>query len=131
MASEAGSTTPTPTTPPFIVRPGVEADLADVVRLTCELARETENGLVLPVEKVTAGCLAGLLPGGGQLQPRYFLAIAPGTGAVVGSVCISPEWSDWWNTTYWWVASVFVDAAYRRQGAARCLFNGMQEVSGG
>ena len=31
---------------------------------------------------------------------------------------MSPEWSDWWNTSYWWVISIFVMVDHRRRGVA-------------
>ena len=114
---------------PFTIRPGLPKDLDTVVNLTCALAEETENGLQLMREKVNVGVSRGLreeAEGAASLRPRYWVAENEG-GTVVAFVAISPEWSDWWATTYWWVLSVFVDPAARRQGIAKALFHAMQE----
>ena len=41
---------------------------------------------------------------------------------VVGSLLITYEWSDWSNATHWWIQSVYVDAAWRRRGVYRTMY---------
>ena len=41
---------------------------------------------------------------------------------VVGSLLITYEWSDWNNATHWWIQSVYVDAAWRRKGVYRAMY---------
>ena len=38
---------------------------------------------------------------------------------VVGQLMITYEWSDWRNGVFWWIQSVYVDPAWRRQGVFR------------
>jgi len=38
---------------------------------------------------------------------------------LVGQLMITFEWSDWRNATFWWIQSVYVDPAWRRQGVFR------------
>lgn len=45
-----------------------------------------------------------------------------GAAQVVGSLLITYEWSDWNNATYFWIQSVYVDAAWRRRGVYRALY---------
>jgi GNAT superfamily N-acetyltransferase len=40
---------------------------------------------------------------------------ARGTG-IVGSLLITPEWSDWRNGLIWWIQSVYIEPELRRQG---------------
>lgn len=111
----------------YKVRTGVPTDLESVVQLTCDLAEETENGLKLVPDKVNAGVAVGLNAAeGGVLNPRYWVAENE-DGKVVAFVAISPEWSDWWNTCYWWVISIYVDPSARRKGVAKALFQEMQQ----
>jgi hypothetical protein len=44
---------------------------------------------------------------------------------ICGIIAVSPEWSDWWASEYWWVISVFVSADSRRRGMASALFTAM------
>ena len=34
-----------------------------------------------------------------------------------------PDWSDWSNATHWWIQSVYVDAAWRRRGVYRTMYD--------
>ena len=57
----------------------------------------------------------------------YLVAVADaaegGTPAVVGSLLITYEWSDWRNATFWWIQSVYVDAGWRRRGVYRAMYD--------
>ena len=112
----AGAAVPAINAPASVsVRPGRASDLSHLVRLTCDLASETEHGLTLDKAKVTAGVAAGLptAAAAAALAPRYWVAeredsTERGDSDLVGFVAISPEWSDWWACTYWWITSVYV-----------------------
>ncbi len=109
----------------FSVRQGAVTDLDQLVALTLALAAETEDGLRLDTLRLAAGVRRGLEAGeGADLSPRYW--VAEQSGRLVGFIGISPEWSDWWATTYWWVISVFVECRCRRRGVATQLFASMQ-----
>ena len=113
------------------VRRGLQKDLPQLLQLTKDLAKETENGLVLDDALLTIGIGRGLsTTPDDAASPIYFVGIASsdqGDEQIVGFLAISPEWSDWWATWYWWVISVFVDANRRRQGVATLLFEAMQQ----
>ncbi len=38
---------------------------------------------------------------------------------VLGQLMITYEWSDWRNGVFWWIQSVYVDPAWRRQNIYR------------
>jgi len=112
------------------VRAGVLADAAAILALTLQLARETEDGLELNAEMVSAGVERGLTPARTDEQkPRYWVVEAD--SAVCGFVAISPEWSDWWDCEYWWVTSLFVSAERRRGGGGTQLFAAMLTAAAG
>jgi GNAT superfamily N-acetyltransferase len=46
-------------------------------------------------------------------------AAAAQRSALVGQLMITYEWSDWRNGVFWWLQSVYVDPAWRRQGVFR------------
>ena len=53
------------------------------------------------------------------------------TGKVVGSLLITYEWSDWSAATWWWIQSVYVDAAWRRNGVYRALYDHILAMTAG
>ena len=115
----------------FTVRRGTSKDLHALVQLTKDLATETEDGLQLSHERLLLGVAKGLPNPNGptsasDLSPKYWVACDQ-VGHLVGFVGVSPEWSDWWATCYWWVISVFVDSKWRRAGVGTALFKTMQQ----
>ena len=81
------------------------------------MALETE-GKTLDESLVTPGVAAVF-----ATPDKGFYIVAEIDGAVVGSLLITYEWSDWRNATFLWIQSVFVDADYRRQGVYTAMHN--------
>ena len=80
-----------------------------------QMAIETEQK-VLDLGTITAG-VESLLA-----QPAYgFYVIAERGGEVAGGLMITYEWTDWRNGVFWWIQSVYVTEAHRRQGVFRHL----------
>jgi ribosomal protein S18 acetylase RimI-like enzyme len=48
-------------------------------------------------------------------------------GEPAGSLMVTFEWSDWRNGRFWWIQSVYVDEAYRRQGVYSALHGAIRE----
>ena len=99
----------------IIVRQAVLEDLDSIVRFNAAMALETE-GKVLDQGKLREGVAAVFQRHG--LGDYY---VAEFAGRVVGQLMITTEWSDWRNSYYWWIQSVYVDADYRRSGVYRAL----------
>ena len=92
------------------VRPAVPEDAPAIVRFQQNMALETEDK-PLDAPTVTAGVAAVF-----DDPIKGFYIVAETDGAVVGSLLITYEWSDWRNANFWWIQSVYVDAAHRRLG---------------
>ncbi|HKS24182.1 MAG TPA: GNAT family N-acetyltransferase [Thermoanaerobaculia bacterium] len=90
-------------------RDAVRADAAAIVAFQEAMARETED-LELDADVVTRGVHAVF---DDASRGRYFVA-ARGD-EVVASLMITPEWSDWRNGVVWWIQSVYVVPALRKQ----------------
>ena len=109
------------------IRPADGADAATIAAFNQRLAEETEN-------RTLAGELIG--PGVATLlgdpdRGRYFVAEID--GAVVGQLMITYEWSDWRNGVFWWIQSVYVAPAARRNGVFSALYQhvlAMAEAAG-
>ena len=50
-----------------------------------------------------------------------FYVIAEQSALPVGQLLVTYEWSDWRNASFWWIQSVYVRPAYRRQGVYGAL----------
>ena len=97
-------------------REATRRDIRTIVDFQVAMARETEdfelNRIVVSrgVEAVFEDRSLG----------RYFVADAG--PELAGALLITPEWSDWRNGIVWWIQSVYVAPAYRRQGVYAGLY---------
>lgn len=109
------------------------ADIDRIAEFQQAMALETENRTLDPATS-TQGITAIFD------DPRkgfYIVAVSDSDGTaaeeVVGSLLITYEWSDWNNANHWWIQSVYVDAAWRRKGVYRTMYEhilGMVEERG-
>ena len=98
------------------IRLATSADAHKIVEYNMAMARETEQ-LELPADVAKAG-VEGLLE-----QPQFgFYVVAEFDGAVVASLMITYEWTDWRDGVFWWLQSVYVHPSHRRQGVFRRMF---------
>lgn len=103
----------------LIVRPARQEDLDSIVAFSAAMALETE-GRLLDQSRLREGTLSLL-----KAPERGFFVVAelPDTEScrLVGQLMITFEWSDWRNAVFWWVQSVYVAPAWRRQGIYRTM----------
>jgi ribosomal protein S18 acetylase RimI-like enzyme len=98
------------------VRPANRADAATLVAFNQTMAQETE-GKRLDREVLTRGVTAVF-----DEPNRGFYLIAEGRrGEIVGQLMVTYEHSDWRDGTFFWIQSVYVAPAARRQGVYRAL----------
>ena len=97
------------------VRPASLGDLDPLVRFSAAMAEETEDRK-LDLERLRQGISAVLTSN----EPGEYL-VAETKGRVIGQLLITYEWSDWRNGTFWWIQSVFVEPAMRKQGVFRAM----------
>ncbi len=97
------------------IRPATPADIEMLVEFQVAMARETEDK-GLNVEKLREG-IAYLI----EHPDEGFYLVAERNGESAGSLMVTFEWSDWRNGRFWWIQSVYVDAAHRRQGVYSAL----------
>jgi ribosomal protein S18 acetylase RimI-like enzyme len=107
----------------MIFRLATAGDAAVLVEFNAAMALETEGKHLLP-EVIGAGVRSLLgRPGSG------FYVVAEEDAKVVGSLLITKEWSDWRNGDFWWIQSVYVRPAWRRQGVYKRLYRHVQELA--
>jgi len=98
-------------------------DAAVLTEFNAAMALETEGKQLLP-EVIGAGVRSLL----GRPASGFYL-VAETDGQVVGSLLITKEWSDWRNGDFWWIQSVYVRPAWRRQGIYKRLYRHVQELA--
>jgi GNAT superfamily N-acetyltransferase len=109
------------------VRPAKLTDAGIIAEFNTRMAWETEKRQ-LDSERVKAGVTALLRD---ATKGSYFVAEVPTVSgrAVAGQLLITSEWSDWRNGNFWWVQSMYVAEAFRRNGIFRALFRHVQALA--
>lgn len=105
------------------VRVAGAADAAFIADCNVAMAFETEG------KQIDAALLgdgvAGLLA-----RPQFgFYLLAELHGEAVGTLMVTYEWSDWRNGLFWWIQSVYVVAAARRNGVYRALYDEVKQLA--
>lgn len=97
------------------VRAATPADHDFIVASNVAMAVETEDKGLVP-DTLAAGVTHLMAH---PAEGLYFVAEDQGTP--VGTLMVTYEWSDWRNGRFWWIQSVYVAAAARRQGVYRAM----------
>lgn len=98
------------------IRLAAPGDRDTIAGFNQAMAQETEHR-ALDLARLRRGVEAVL---GDSSKGRYWVAEVD--GQVVGQLLVTYEWSDWRNGAFWWIQSVYVDPAFRRQGVFRALY---------
>lgn len=123
------------------VRDATRADIDRIAGFQQAMAMETE-GRTLDADTIRRGVTAVF---DDPLKGFYIVAVVDegdcnsggdsgddgGVDKVVGSLLITYEWSDWSAATWWWIQSVYVDAAWRRKGIYRTLYEHILSMTDG
>jgi GNAT superfamily N-acetyltransferase len=104
------------------VRPARVEDAETLARFNEAMALETE-GLRLDPRAIRSGVRAVFED---PSRGRYF--VAERGGKVVGALLITEEWSDWRNSSFIWIQSVYVEPAERRRGVFKSLFRQVEKI---
>jgi ribosomal protein S18 acetylase RimI-like enzyme len=107
----------------FVVSRGEVCDIDSIVQFQAEMAMESE-GCVLDKEKVIKGVTAAMLD-----DSKGIYWVAKYEGRTIGSLMITREWSDWNNEWYWWIQSVYVTPAYRKQGVYKAMYQKVKDAA--
>lgn len=96
------------------------------------MALETEHRR-LDSDTLAAGIAAGIAD---PAKARYFIAMSEVTvagretiAAPAGTLMLTREWSDWRNGDWWWIQSVYVPEAHRRQGVFAALYRHVEQLA--
>ncbi len=102
-------------------------DAATIASFSAAMARETENRR-LDLDRLQAGTAALL-----DSSERGFFMVAEleqaGRRLLLGQLMITYEWSDWRNGVFWWIQSVYVEQAWRRQNVFRRMHEAVMALA--
>ncbi len=107
----------------MIIRQALSQDAAELAEFNCNMARETEGVELIP-EVIRDGVQALI-----DHPERGFYLVVELDNGIQASLMVTNEWSDWRNGMFWWIQSVYVRPAYRRQGLYRTLYERVKELA--
>jgi GNAT superfamily N-acetyltransferase len=107
----------------MIIRQALSQDAAELAEFNINMARETERIELIP-EVISAG-VKGMIDN----PERGFYLVVELDNGIQASLMVTTEWSDWRNGVFWWIQSVYVRPAYRRQGLYRELYERVKELA--
>ena len=115
--------------PTLRIREASADDRALLAQWASAMAWETEHKRLDP-DTIGAGIEAGLAD---PAKARYFIAMSEVTvaggetiAASVGTLMLT---SDWRNGDWWWIQSVYVAEAHRRQGVFAALYRHVERLA--
>lgn len=100
-----------------IIRKAQVSDIQSLVNFNQLMAKETEDKQ-LDSDILTLG-VSNLV----NDASKGFYLVAEIEGLVVGSLMVTTEWSDWRNSEFWWIQSVYIVPKFRRKGLYSALYN--------
>lgn len=107
----------------YTIRKATPDDSESIIEFNIAMAKETENK-TLKRDEIEPG-VSGLFQ-----NPEYgFYMVAESKGKVVGSLMITFEWSDWRNSLFWWIQSVYVVPEHRRKGVYREMYQKVKAMA--
>ena len=103
------------------IRPATLEDVDVLTKFSAAMALETEQR-TLDFARLRLGTRTVIdQPERGQYYVADLHREALPDRVIVGQLLITYEWSDWRNAQFWWIQSVFVAPAWRRQGIYRAM----------
>lgn len=99
------------------IRRATPDEAETLARFGERLAEESE-GKTLDAETIRNGVRSVFDDGRGA----FYLVAETAEGKTAGALMVTTEWSDWRNSFFWWIQSVYVRQQYRRQGVYQQLY---------
>ena len=98
------------------IRLAIEKDAPELVEFNQAMALETE-GKHLDSQVLKSGVEAVF-----QNEKKGFYVVTEAEGKIVGGLMVTFEWSDWRNSWFWWIQSVYILPDYRGRSIYRLMY---------
>ena len=105
----------------MIIRKAVQDDISVIVEFQQEMAFETEK--ISLDESI-------LKKGVGRIfkdPAKGFYILAQENNIIIASMLLTPEWSDWRNSLFLWIQSLYILPEYRHRGVFRKMYTYIKE----
>lgn len=106
----------------FIFRTAEFSDRYTIIDFQKKLAKETEN-IELQDKEVKKG-VTRLFED--EKSGKYY--VVEKDKRIIGCIMITFEWSDWRNSMWVWLQSLYVLPEFRRQGAFKYIYHELKEI---
>ncbi len=98
------------------IRIANSVDAASLIEFNQSMAFETEG------KKLDAKTLKDGVESVFSDEKKGFYVVAESESRIVGGLMITFEWSDWRDSWFWWIQSVYVLPEFRGKGVYRKLY---------
>ena len=105
------------------IKIAARGEIRDIAQFQVDMAQESE-GTVLDIDTLIPGVTAAVED---PVKGTYL--VAKEGDRTIGSLMLTKEWSDWNNSYYWWIQSVYVSPGHRRKGVYRQLYAKAKEMA--
>lgn len=105
------------------IRLAEKNDIDALVEFNRSMALETENKR-LSGEILRPGVAAVF-----EDENKGFYVVAEDEGTVVGGLLVTYEWSDWRNSWFWWIQSVFIKPEYRGRSIYSRMYGFVKDLA--
>ncbi|HQU86914.1 MAG TPA: GNAT family N-acetyltransferase [Pyrinomonadaceae bacterium] len=103
------------------IRLATAADAKNLVEFNQAMALETE-GKRLDSDILTNGVGSVF-----QDEKKGFYVVAEENGTICGGLMVTFEWSDWRNSWFWWIQSVYILPEFRGRSIYRSMYEFVKE----
>ncbi|MCU1290594.1 MAG: GCN5-related N-acetyltransferase [Acidobacteria bacterium] len=103
------------------IRTAEKRDVSLLVEFNQAMAMETEG------KKLDAETLRGGVEAVFNDSKKGFYVVAESGGEIVGGLMVTYEWSDWRDSWFWWIQSVYIMPEYRGRGIYRMLYEHVKQ----
>src|SRR5215813_8352535 len=105
------------------IRLANKADMAALVEFNQAMALETE-GKTLDAQILQSGVESVF-----HDEEKGFYVVAEEDGKIGGGLMITFEWSDWRNSWFWWIQSVYIRPEFRGRGIYSILYDFVKKAA--
>lgn len=109
----------------ILIRLANRQDAPAIVEFNQAMAQETEGKLL--DRAILNGGVEAVFDGGGDAEKGFYVVAESVEGEIVGGLMVTFEWSDWRNSWFWWIQSVYVLPDFRGRKIYRRLYEFVRE----